>query len=86
MRNMWRMAHMGLEFAGAMVVLALIGWLVDRRYGTAPIFALIGGGVGFTGGMYLFIKAALKANRANAPTTHRTTDHPTATTRDPNHP
>ena len=61
--NPWRYAHMGLEFAGAALVLTLVGWYVDRTWGTRPWGAVIGACLGFTGGMYLFIKDALKANR-----------------------
>ena len=62
--NPWVMFHMGLEFAGAAVVLALIGWFfVDRKFGTEPWGALIGATIGFVGGGYLFIKEALLANK-----------------------
>ena len=64
--NPWRYAHMGLEFAGAALVLALVGWFIDGRYDTRPWGAVTGATVGFAGGMYLFIKDALQANRENA--------------------
>lgn len=64
--NPWRYAHMGAEFAGAALVLALVGWYIDRRYGSEPWGAVTGASVGFAGGLYLFIKDALKANRENA--------------------
>lgn len=63
----WQFAHIGLEFAGAAVVMALIGWWLDARFGTEPWLAVIGAAIGMTGGMYLFIKAALRANRSSAP-------------------
>ena len=59
----WRLAHLGLEFAGAAVVMGLIGWWIDNEWGTSPWGALIGASIGFTGGLYLFIKEALEANR-----------------------
>lgn len=62
--NPWRYAHMGLEFSGAVLVLTLVGWYVDRQYGTRPWGAVIGATLGFSGGMYLFIKEALKAVRS----------------------
>lgn len=64
--NPWRSVHMGLEFAGAALVLALIGYYIDTRYGSKPWGAMIGATVGFTGGMYLFIKEALKATRESS--------------------
>jgi F0F1-type ATP synthase assembly protein I len=61
--NPWRFAHMGMEFAGAALVLALVGYYIDSRIGSRPWGAVIGATAGFTGGMYLFIKEALRANR-----------------------
>ena len=61
--NPWRMAHMGLELAGAVLVFGLVGWYVDHKMGSEPWGLGIGLFVGFVGGMYLFIKEALKANR-----------------------
>lgn len=59
----WRSAHMGLEFAGAALMMTLVGYYIDQRYGSKPWGAVIGATVGFVGGMYLFIKEALRANR-----------------------
>lgn len=61
--NPWRLAHMGLEFAGAVVVLAAVGWFIDRRAGTEPWGVIIGTVIGAAGGLYLFIKEALRLNR-----------------------
>ncbi|QDU32832.1 Putative F0F1-ATPase subunit (ATPase_gene1) [Poriferisphaera corsica] len=62
--NPWVMFHMGLEFAGAAVILTLIGWyFVDLKFDTGPWGALTGFAIGFIGGFYLFIKEALLANR-----------------------
>ena len=69
--NPWQFAHIGLEFAGAAVVLALVGWWLDDKFDTAPWLAVIGASIGMIGGMYLFIKAALRANRDSAPPPHR---------------
>ena len=59
--NPWRYFHMGLELAIAAVVFAGIGWLIDGRLGTTPWGILIGAGIGFTTGMYLFVKQAKQA-------------------------
>lgn len=74
--NPWRHAHMGLELAGAAIVLAAIGWFIDGRYGTGPWGAVIGLVVGFVGGFYLFIKDALQANRDNAAAWKRSQNPP----------
>lgn len=62
--NPWRMAHMGLEFAGAALLLGLIGYYIDTQADTAPWGAVTGLILGVVGGMYRFIKEALAANRA----------------------
>ena len=56
--NPWRHAGMGLELAGAAIICGLIGWFIGGETGM-----LIGGGIGFVGSFYLFIKEALGANR-----------------------
>lgn len=61
--NPWRYAHLGLELAGAIIVLGLVGLWVDYRWGTGPWGVLGGVLVGAVGGLYLFIKDALAANR-----------------------
>lgn len=61
--NPWRYAHLGLELAGAIVVLALVGLWVDYRWQTGPWGVLVGVLFGAVGGLYLFIKDALAANR-----------------------
>lgn len=68
LRSGYRMFHLGLEFAGATLILAIAGWLIDGQYDTAPYGALIGGSIGFIGGMYLFIKEAIAANNPPKPT------------------
>jgi F0F1-type ATP synthase assembly protein I len=61
--NPWRLAHMGLECAGAAVVMGLAGWWIDSKLGSAPIGVITGGLLGFAGGMYLLIKEGMEANR-----------------------
>lgn len=85
--NPWRYAHMGMEFAGAALVLALVGWFIDSRYGSEPWGAVTGATVGFAGGLYLFIKDAIQANRENAAAWKRSksqTQAPPSTTPDAN--
>ena len=57
-----QMKYMGLgfEFAGAVIVMTLIGWFVDRQWATEPWGLLIGGVLGIVTGMYVLLKAAVK--------------------------
>ncbi|MEX2673617.1 MAG: AtpZ/AtpI family protein [Phycisphaeraceae bacterium] len=61
--NPWRLAHMGMEFAIAVLIVAFLGWLFDRSAGTEPWGLVIGAVLGTIGGLYLFIKEALRLNR-----------------------
>ncbi len=61
--NPWRLAGMGLEFAGAVLVLGGIGYLIDRWLGSEPWGMLAGTLLGFAGAMYNLIREALNANR-----------------------
>ena len=61
--NPWRLAGMGMEFAGATLVFGAIGWYVDQKTGWEPWGLLTGVLIGAVGGLYLLIKEALKANR-----------------------
>jgi hypothetical protein len=66
MRRLWGIGGMGLELAGSIVILALIGWAVDRWAGTSPAWTLVGAGIGFIGGGYNFLRRARSMSRANA--------------------
>jgi F0F1-type ATP synthase assembly protein I len=58
-----RYSGVGLELAGATAGLALFGYWIDRRYGTAP-WALLGGVfIGIVGGLYNLVKESLQAAR-----------------------
>jgi F0F1-type ATP synthase assembly protein I len=61
--NPWQMAHMGLEFAAAALVLGAIGFWVDYGLGSFPTGTLVGLVLGVVGGTYRFIREALLANR-----------------------
>lgn len=59
----WRHVGMGLEYAGAILLLAWIGYLLFDR-GQETRWGLAGGAcVGFVGATYNLIKIALKANQ-----------------------
>ncbi|HUN80662.1 MAG TPA: AtpZ/AtpI family protein [Phycisphaerae bacterium] len=54
---------MGVEFAGALCGLTLLGYWIDRHYGTGRKGVLILGGIGLVGGMYNFIREALELTK-----------------------
>ena len=59
----WRLFGTGLELAGAVLILAFIGHLVDQKIGSEPWGLLTGAVLGLIGSMYNLIKALNKANR-----------------------
>ena len=58
-----RYSGAGLELAGATAGLALIGYWVDRRFGTTPWAILAGVVIGIVGGLYNLVKTSLAAMR-----------------------
>jgi F0F1-type ATP synthase assembly protein I len=57
---------MGMELAGAIVGLTLVGLWIDHRFGTGPKGVLICAGVGIVGGFYNFIRQALEISRPDS--------------------
>ena len=58
-----RFAGAGLELAGSMLVPAAIGFAIDRYLvWSTPWSFLVGGVLGFTAGMYNFVRTANKHN------------------------
>ncbi len=63
-RTPWvRSAGMGIDFAAAVAVFVVIGYWIDRRFGSSPWGVLVGAGLGLIGGMYNLIRQGLKATR-----------------------
>jgi ATP synthase protein I len=58
-----RHAGIGLELAGAVAGFALLGYWIDRHFGSKPWGLLIGLGLGMVGGLYNLVKEALAATR-----------------------
>ena len=56
----------GFELAGSVVLFCLIGYFVDKRWGTEPKGFLIGSIVGIVVGLYLLIKTALTIDWDNS--------------------
>ncbi len=63
-RQPWmRLAGSGVELAAAVGGFALLGYWIDRHYGSSPRGLLIGALLGLVGGFYNLIKASLSASR-----------------------
>jgi F0F1-type ATP synthase assembly protein I len=54
------MTSTGLELAMTVLVLVLLGWWADRKFGTSPWLLLVGAGVGIVGGMYRLIHKTMR--------------------------
>jgi F0F1-type ATP synthase assembly protein I len=61
-KSLWGYAGVGIEFAGATIILALLGLFVDQRWHTSPWCTVIFSTIGCVGGMYLLIKTAVREN------------------------
>ena len=58
-----RYSGIGLELAGAVAGFTLVGYWVDRHYGTNPWGTLGGVALGLIGGLYNLVKESLAAMR-----------------------
>ena len=67
-------AGMGLELAASIIGLTLLGLWVDHRYSTGPKGVLIGASIGVVGGLYNFIRAALRLSSREIPPPHSRND------------
>lgn len=56
--NLVAMSGMGLEFAGSIVGMVLVGWGIDTFFVTGRLWTMILGIVGIIGGGYNFIRHA----------------------------
>ena len=67
-------AGLGLELAASIIGLTLLGLWIDHRYSTGPKGVLIGVGLGVVGGLYNFIRAALRLSSQEIPPPHPRSD------------
>jgi F0F1-type ATP synthase assembly protein I len=58
-----RYSGVGLELAGATAGLALVGYWIDRKFGTSPWGILGGVTIGIVGGLYNLIRESMAAIR-----------------------
>jgi ATP synthase protein I len=61
---------LGFQLAAAVIVFFLIGWWLDTRYGTSPIFELVGVAIGAVGGMIKFFRTISRLGKQDS-TSHR---------------
>lgn len=54
---------LGIQLAAGIVVFFFIGWWLDTRYETSPMFKLIGLGVGAVGGLIKFLKSVVELGK-----------------------
>lgn len=65
-QRLWRLAAMGGTMASEILAGALIGWLLDRVFGTAPTLLVIFLVAGVIIAMAGFIHRAMKETKASA--------------------
>jgi len=65
--RLMRYAGMGLELAASIIGLTLLGLWVDYRFHTRPTGVLVGAGLGVVGGLYNFLRTALRLSAAEKP-------------------
>lgn len=58
--GLWRLAGLGTELTGTVIVFVAVGWFLDSRFGWTPWGMLSFGLLGVAAGMYRFIKEALR--------------------------
>jgi F0F1-type ATP synthase assembly protein I len=63
-RRLWRLAGMGATMASEIAAGALIGWLLDRLFGTAPTLIVVCTIAGVVVGMTGFLRRAIVESRA----------------------
>lgn len=63
-QNAW-VGYIGLgsQLAATVVVMVLLGVWLDKKFSTEPILTIIFSFIGIAGGMYNFIKTALKSGK-----------------------
>ncbi|MBT8484485.1 MAG: AtpZ/AtpI family protein [Phycisphaerae bacterium] len=63
-RRLWRLAGMGGTLASEILAGTLLGWLIDKFFGTGPTWMIVLTVAGVIVGMATFIRSALKESGA----------------------
>lgn len=59
--SMARCTGVGIEYAAAVAGFALVGYWIDRHYGSGPWGVLIGAALGLIGGTYNLVRQSMAA-------------------------
>ncbi len=57
----WALMGAGIELAGSVCLLTLLGWWLDSKWNTSPWLLLSGAGIGIVGGIYKFWKVGTRS-------------------------
>lgn len=78
-QRLWRLSGMGMTLLGYIVGVALLGYLLDRWWGTLPWATVVGAALGTIWGMVDFVRQAMRASGEASREFRR--DHPFGTRR-----
>ncbi len=73
--ELWRLSGLGIELTASIAGMALLGFLLDKWWGTLPWMLIACLAMGFVGGGYNFIRQAVRLNKSSADAYRRA--HPT---------
>ena len=59
--TMYRMAGVGMELVIGVVLFGGLGWWLDSKWQTRPWLMILGGGLGFSAGLWRLIKIARRS-------------------------
>ena len=65
-QRLWRLAGLGGTMASEIIAGTLIGWVLDRVFGTKPTLLIVGAIVGVVVGLATFIRSAMIETRRAA--------------------
>ena len=60
---LFRYGGLGTELAGGIIGFVLLGWWIDRSFGTAPLWLAVLSTVGCIGGLFYVIKRAIELQK-----------------------
>src|SRR5690554_6269635 len=70
-RLLWRLAGMGFQFGTEIIAGVLLGWFVDRTFGTNPWGVMIGSLAGIAVATLDMVRKAMRLNREMDREAHR---------------
>lgn len=79
MRRLWGVSAMGMELAGGIAIMALLGWAADKQLNSSPWLLFVGIVIGAVGGGLNFFRRAKAMMRTNGASASRRPNAPRAT-------